>query len=226
MSAIVAAEAVGVFLGPPTNDADTYDQLAEVAGRSSRTVEFLANRVADISLFVVGGMAFESGMAANYTDDLIALSDDVVAVSDDIAEIYAASSPGAANGPLRFTQTTASPWFSEEGFFAGRRISDVADDLAAGVLSPADVPVEIVVKDGNRLVVNTRSSLALRQAGIPEGQWKIVDVTEDAVARARIAARLSNNGLDSQGADVIRITGSGGEASTYVGNGTIARPGE
>lgn len=121
--------------------------------------------------------------------------------------------------PLRFTQTTASPWFSAEGTFAGQTISDVSAKLRAGTMTPAQVPVTVV---GEGLIVNTRSSLALTQAGIPQSQWTIVQGT--AADAAEIAARLSRNGLGSSGTDVIRVTGSGGNASTLVGAGTIAAP--
>lgn len=129
--------------------------------------------------------------------------------------------PAAANSApvLRFTQTTASPWFHPEGKFAGLTISDVAAQLRAGTLKIADVPVTVV---GDSLIVNTRSSLALRQAGIPQSQWRIIPGTaQDA---ADIAARLSHNSLGPTGTDVIRITGSGSGSSTWIGSGTIPPP--
>jgi hypothetical protein len=121
----------------------------------------------------------------------------------------------AKSGPLRFTQTTASPMFSAEGSFAGRSISQVADALRSGTMTAADVPVEFIVRDGNRLIVNTRSSLALRQAGIPEAQWNLINRTGVAEVEANITQRLLRNGLGNEGTEVLRITGSGSGASTY-----------
>lgn len=132
---------------------------------------------------------------------------------------YLAGTVAAETAALRFTQTTASPWFSAEGKFAGQTISDVAAQLRTGTLRAADVPVTVV---GNGLIVNTRSSLALFQAGIPQSQWTLVRGT--AQEAADIAARLSRNGLGPTGTDVLRITGSGGNASTLIGSGTIPRP--
>jgi hypothetical protein len=121
---------------------------------------------------------------------------------------------GAADsGPLRFTQTTASPVFSEEGIFAGRRIGEVAQDLRSGAMTADQVPVEFIVRDGNRLVVNTRSSLALRQAGIPESQWNLIDKTAVPEVQARITERLLRNQLDNAGTSTLRITGSGKNVS-------------
>jgi len=120
-----------------------------------------------------------------------------------------------APGPLRFTQTTASPVFSNDGSFAGRSISQVAAELRSGALKPAEVPVEFIARDGNRLIVNTRSVLPLREAGVPEAQWNLVDRTGSPVVEKTISERLAHNGLGSAGTDVVRITGSGTNASSY-----------
>ena len=121
-----------------------------------------------------------------------------------------------AKGSLRFTQSTASPMFSAEGWFAGRSISQVASDLRLGAMSAADVPVEFIVRDGNRLIVNTRSALALRQAGIPEPLWNLINQTGVPEVEASISKRLFKNELGNSGTDVLRITGSGSGASTYT----------
>ena len=127
-------------------------------------------------------------------------------------------------GTLSFSQTTASPWFSSEGTFAGQTISDVAGQLRAGTLSAADVPVQVVTMDGNTLIVNTRSSLALSQAGIPQSSWNLIDMTGNSDVINSITTRLGNNGLTTAGTPVLRITGSGSGASTYFGAGTIPPP--
>lgn len=120
----------------------------------------------------------------------------------------------ATKTPLNFSQNTASAFFSAEGKFAGRSIAGVADDLRAGALNAADVPVEFIVRDGQRLIVNTRSSLALRQAGIPESQWNLINRTGVEAVEQNITNRLLRNGLDDAGTDVLRITGQGQGAST------------
>jgi RHS repeat-associated protein len=125
---------------------------------------------------------------------------------------------------LRFSQTTASPWFSEGSLFGGQTVSDVAAQLRAGTLTPANAPIETVTIDGNTLIVNTRSALALKQAGIPPSAWNLIDQSSDAELVNSIATRLANNRLTSAGTPVLRITGSGGNASTLSGSGTIPRP--
>jgi hypothetical protein len=62
------------------------------------------------------------------------------------------------------------------------------------------------------LIVNTRSSLALMRAGIPQSSWKLVDTTgSDA---AHIQRRLLDNGLTAHGTETLRITGLGDTASS------------
>ena len=107
-----------------------------------------------------------------------------------LATAGVAAGPAAAEGaPLSFSQTTASPWFSAEGNFAGQTISDVAGQLRAGTLTPAQVPVQVVTMDGNTLIVNTRSSLALSQAGIPQSSWNLIDMTGNESVVNSISAR-------------------------------------
>lgn len=122
----------------------------------------------------------------------------------------------ATRGALRFTQTTASPMFSAEGAFAGRSINQVAGALRSGAMNAAEVPVEFIERGGARLIVNTRSSLALRQAGIPESGWTLINRTGVPEVEANITGRLLRNGLGNEGTEVLRITGSGPNASTYV----------
>jgi len=93
-----------------------------------------------------------------------------------------------------FSQTTASPWFGIRGLFAGQTISDVAAQLRAGTLSSTSVPVQFVVIEGNALIVNTRSSLALRQAGIPLSSWNFIDMTGNAQVEREIEFRLVTTG--------------------------------
>lgn len=70
--------------------------------------------------------------------------------------------------------------------------------------------------DGTTLIVNTRSSLALMQAGIPTAQWALVDMTGDAATEALMTQRLLSNGLSTVGTGVLRITGSGPNVSTLI----------
>jgi hypothetical protein len=133
---------------------------------------------------------------------------------------------GASNTAtaLSFSQITASPFFSSAGKFSGQTISDVASQFRAGSLAASDVPIQTINLGEGSLIVNTRSSLALTQGGIPQSQWMIADMTGNAALEADITQRLVNNGLTTAGTNTLRITGSGGKASTLIGHGTIPPP--
>ena len=75
-----------------------------------------------------------------------------------------------------FAQRTFSSTF-RGGSLAGRSIGDVAGDLCSGALAPKDVSVGMIVRDGNTLILNTRSAQALMQAGIPRAAGSVIDRT-------------------------------------------------
>jgi hypothetical protein len=89
---------------------------------------------------------------------------------------------GGAVADANFAQSTIRPSeaFSKEGAgkyseLAGRPINTV-DDLATairdGAISPSQIPVDYVVtSDGTKLILNTRTSVALDRAGIPKSEW-------------------------------------------------------
>ena len=123
----------------------------------------------------------------------------------------AGAGKGGPAGPLRFSQTTASPFFHEDGTFAGRTIGGLSSELRAGTMAAKDVPVGYVTIRGNDLIVNTRSALSLMRAGIPQESWTLNDVTS--TEASAIEDRLLRNGLSSEGTSTLRITGLGKGAS-------------
>jgi filamentous hemagglutinin len=108
----------------------------------------------------------------------------------------------AANSGLEgavFAQKTFGQTFSSGGKFAGQTIDDVAGSLRSGSMRAGDVPIEYIVRDGNTLMLNTRSAQALQQAGVPRSQWNAVNMTGNAAAEARLTGQLQRNGLGSGG---------------------------
>jgi filamentous hemagglutinin len=91
-----------------------------------------------------------------------------------------ASTPGAvADANFAQTKINKAQTYSPEGQniygeLAGRPIKTV-DDLATALrdkaISPSQVPVDYVVVEGKKVVLNTRTSVALEEAGIPKSQW-------------------------------------------------------
>jgi hypothetical protein len=97
--------------------------------------------------------------------------------------------------------------FSSGGKFAGQTVDGVAAQLQSGSLSPNDVPIQYIVKDGHTLILNTRSAQALEKAGIPRAQWKAVNMTNDRAAQARLAQQLRRNNLTSEGTPTLHALG-------------------
>jgi hypothetical protein len=120
-----------------------------------------------------------------------------------------ATDDGIDIGAASFAQTTASNSFSSGGAFSGQTITDVADKLRSGAMTASDVPIQVIVRGGNTLILNTRSALALQQAGIPRSQWLLDNVTGDPAAEARLSGQLASNGLGSGGTGTVRVTGGG-----------------
>jgi hypothetical protein len=106
-----------------------------------------------------------------------------------------------------YAQKTFSATFSAEGSFAGKSVSDVAGELRSGSINPSEVPVQYIVRDGNKLILNTRSAQALEQAGVARSQWNAVNMTGDAASEARLSAQLRRNGLTSEGTPTVRQNG-------------------
>ncbi|HVN70148.1 MAG TPA: RHS repeat-associated core domain-containing protein [Candidatus Binatia bacterium] len=127
----------------------------------------------------------------------------------DFSEGIGATFQGLFYSPsgLSFAQTTASPAFGQGGPFAGQSIEYVAAQLQEGTMSPSDLPITTVTTEGSQLIVNTRSVIALMQAGIPQAEWAFIDATDDENVVANIANRLLSNGLSSSGTNVVRIRG-------------------
>ncbi|MFT3874089.1 MAG: hypothetical protein QM714_15840 [Nocardioides sp.] len=102
----------------------------------------------------------------------------------------------------RFAQKSYSEMFSSGGRFAGQSIDDVAGSLRSGALSPKDVPIDVIVRDGNSLILNTRSSQALIRAGVPRSSWNVIDRTGQAAYESRLTGQLTRNGLSSYGTEL------------------------
>ena len=83
--------------------------------------------------------------------------------------------------------------FSDEGAFAGKSVDDVAGALRSGSMNSADVPVNYIVRDGQTIILNTRSAQALESAGIPRSQWNAVNKTGDSFFEGLLDGQLGRN---------------------------------
>lgn len=70
-----------------------------------------------------------------------------------------------------------------------------------------NLPIEYINRDGNILILNTRSSQALTQAGIPRNLWNAIDRTGDSLFEELLDGQLSRNHLTNEGISVVRPSG-------------------
>jgi len=106
-----------------------------------------------------------------------------------------------------FAQKTYGPKFSDVGIFKDKTVAEITALLKSGDMSPSDVPIDYIIRDGNVLILNTRSSYALAGAGIPRSQWNAVDRTGDDLFEGLLTDQLTRNNLTSEGIAVVRLTG-------------------
>jgi RHS repeat-associated protein len=198
--AAIEAHALGGAAGGITR------RLIESGGKSAGTAK-------DVLMDGAAG-AITAGATKGAAQVLKAAAPKVAGGAGALARVARASAGESAGGDglsLRFSQTTASSRFSLQGAFSGRTVGGLAAELRSGAVSASDVPVQYVSIQGNDLIVNTRSALALGRAGIPQNEWNLIDATQ--TQSGNILDRLSSNGLTIEGSMTIRITGLGRAAS-------------
>ena len=107
-----------------------------------------------------------------------------------------------------YAQKTFGANFSATGKFAGQTVDDVAGALSSGKLKVGDVPIDFIKRGDSTLILNTRSSQALTQAGIPRSQWKVVDRTGQKKFEAMLDGQLKRNKLSESGISTVRQSGT------------------
>jgi len=115
-----------------------------------------------------------------------------------------------------WAQTTFSTSFSKTGQkilskAAGqpiRGIDDAVVALKSGKLSVSDLPIDVVVREGSTLMLNTRSSVTLTKAGIPRSQWNVVNRTGQELYENLLNGQLQRNNLTNAGTNAVRQSGT------------------
>jgi RHS repeat-associated protein len=79
---------------------------------------------------------------------------------------YSMPSINQANGQILFGQKSVSSFFSKEGTFKSKSLSEVVQGLRNGTIAPESIPIEIIVRNGQKITLNNRSLLTLRRAGM------------------------------------------------------------
>lgn len=115
----------------------------------------------------------------------------------------------ATNEILAFSQTTASTTFSRTpGLFGGRTVASVISDLQSGTMVPSQVPVGLITRGEVTLIFDTRSAVALIEAGIPRAQWVTKNLTTAQFFEDQLTLRLIDNGLTNLGTTTLRFGGN------------------
>lgn len=122
------------------------------------------------------------------------------------ASLGRAAEAGVLDGAT-FAQKTFGSMFSKGGAFAGRSVDEVAAALRSGAMSPGEVPIDYIIRDGNTLILNTRSAQALEAAGIPRSAWNAVNRTGQELFESMLTGQLERNGLTSAGTATVRRSG-------------------
>jgi RHS repeat-associated protein len=184
---------------------------AAIAGAIANTINAIE---ANVGTSVLQGLQCEQEgtCKSGTTGALFDLAFTAVAATV-VIEAFAVAGKVVERLPLRFSQIEASVRFQKGGPFEFQTIGAIAAKLRSGFISPSALPVQYIVRGGTRLIVNTRSSLALMRAGVPESAWVLIDMTGDLEVESAITKRLAYNGLTDGGTDVLRITGLGQTAS-------------
>ena len=111
-----------------------------------------------------------------------------------------------------YAQKTYGHSFSQEGQkiyseLAGepiKTIDDLVDSINTKKISISELPVEYIERDGHTLILNTRTSQALTQAGIPRSEWFTIDRTGNSLYESLLDGQLKRNKLTSEGISEVR----------------------
>jgi hypothetical protein len=98
-----------------------------------------------------------------------------VPATGNVAGKGAVADANFAQSAIRADETFSKDGVAKYSNLAGRPIKNVTDLAAAikdGAIKPSQLPLDYVVRpDGTKLILNTRTSVALDRAGIPKSEW-------------------------------------------------------
>jgi RHS repeat-associated protein len=108
-------------------------------------------------------------------------------------EAWAARAAIGVAADAKFAQTTYSSVFGKKGLFAGKSVEQVAAALRSGAMKASEVPINYIVRDGETIILNTRSAKALELAGIPRSQWNGINQTGNQMFEELLDGQLARN---------------------------------
>ncbi len=189
------------------SDAASF-QSVQFGPGSPSTIRLVQHYDAGPNFSTGGGSSLDLGVAASS----VSMPMLVVAWANTPLVPVVVATDAAGDALPAFTQTTAGPALGS-GVFQGQAISDLANGLRSGTISPSQLPINVLDRGQGLLGFDTRSMLALRQANIPLSDWTLLDQTGVAPFEQILTQRLAANGLTEAGTDTLKITGAGPWAS-------------
>ncbi len=185
---------------------------SETMGDAADLILDLPTAIVNPTPDTIGSVAFDAACLLlpdgplNYADEV-----------DDIADLgkRAGKSSAGVLDNANFAQKTFGNTFSAKGreIYSNlvgepiNTIDDLVNAIKSGKVNVADLSVEYIVRDGNTLILNTRTSQALTQAGIPRSQWNAIDRTGIDLYEEMLSGQLSRNKLTSEGISTVRPSG-------------------
>ncbi len=103
-----------------------------------------------------------------------------------------------------WSQDNFGPAFSRRGKFKGETVTSLSEKLQSNHISASDVPIDVIVRGKETLILNTRSSAALTLAGIPREEWNIQNRTGIGMYETMLNNQLRNSGLNEGGTYIIK----------------------
>ncbi len=142
-----------------------------------------------------GGVATGVTTAAVSDDggaaEVAALETAVAEAEAEVSQAATGAADEAGTASIRFAQAGVSQTF-RHGEFAGQMVRDVSQRLTTGEVTPDQLPVRVISREGVMYTMNNRSLLALRLAGLEP--TVIVNVTGDPVFESQLTQRLQEIG--------------------------------
>lgn len=203
----------GVYPTVPYNTDPNFNSVARALDNTGRyvlnTPTSMLNIFAD-GFYGLGNLAAPyAGTVENMAMTTPTAADDLVAAGFQGWTRLSLSVSARAAAPIdgfniAYQQSRYSERFSVAGAKIYTEISGVPintiDDLAGaiqqGQIAASDVAVNYVVREGSRVVANTRTSVALQRAGVDPADWNWVDRTGVSRWEKRVDDALKRSKLD------------------------------
>jgi hypothetical protein len=93
--------------------------------------------------------------------------------------------------------------FKKTSLYPNMTVDELAEALKLGKMKPEQVPLNYVVRDGIRVVENTKTVVAYERSGISPEKWGWQLADSDSIIR--LDKNLANNKLPPTGIDHIRF---------------------